>query len=228
MIIAVTGMVREARLITHHNVITAVGGGDAALLEKRIETAIAKGGRRILSIGICGALCPELKVGDAVIASEIVTPDAVYATDASWTRELVARIPHAFVASMAGVNVVSADRANKADLHSSTQARTVDMESHVAARMALAHRLPFAALRVVSDDAHTTLPHAARIALDPSGGVNRLAVLQSILRAPLQIPPLIRTAWEAEIAFASLFRCCGMLHAGLARANLGELAVDMA
>ena len=228
MIVAVTGMAREARLIAHHNVITAVGGGDAVALERRIEAAIVRGGRRILSIGICGALCPELKVGDVVVASEIVTPGGVVATNPSWTRDLVSRIPHALVASMAGVNAVSAERADKADLRAATQARTVDMESHVAARMAVAHGLPFAALRVVSDGAHRTLPHAARIALHPTGNVDRLAVLRSVLRAPLQIPPLIRTAWEAEIAFAALLRCCGMLHAGFARANFGELAVDMA
>ena len=228
MIVAVTGMTREARLIAHRNVISAVGGGDPAALEKRIEGAIAKGGRRVLSIGICGALCPELKVGDVVIASEVVTQEAVYATTASWTRDLAGRIPQALIASMAGVDTVSADRANKADLRAATKARTVDMESHVAARTALAHGLPFAAVRVVSDGAHRTLPDAARIALHPTGGVDRLAVLRSVMRAPLQIAPLIRTAWEAEIAFAALLRCCGMLHAGFARANLGELAVDVA
>lgn len=227
MIVAVTGMSREARLIAHPAVFPVVGGGDAHALEQRIDTAIAKGGRRILSIGICGALCPDLKVGDVVIASEIVTADAVYATDASWTRELAGRIPHAIIASMAGVNAVSADRENKADLRAVTQARAVDMESHVAARTAQAHGYPFAAVRVVSDEAHRTLPHAAQVALHPSGGVNRLAVLRSVLRAPLQIPLLIRTAWEAEIAFAALLRCCGVLHAGFARANLRELALDV-
>jgi hopanoid-associated phosphorylase len=228
MIIAVTGMAREARLIAHRNVLPVVGGGDADMLESRIKAAVARGGRRILSVGICGALCPELRVGDVVIASEIVTPDAVYSTNASWTRELAARIPHAVVASMTGIDFVSADRAGKADLRAITEARTVDMESHVAARAALAHGLPFAALRVVSDGAHRSLPHAAQIALHPSGGVDLPAVLRSLLRAPLQVLPLIRTAWEAEIAFAALLRCCSVLHAGFARVNLGELALDVA
>ena len=69
MTIAVTGMAREARLVAHPDVLPVVGGGDAALLEKRIDAAVAKGGRRILSVGICGALCPDLRVGDVVIAS---------------------------------------------------------------------------------------------------------------------------------------------------------------
>jgi hopanoid-associated phosphorylase len=228
MIIAVTGMAREARLVAHRNVIPVVGGGDAELLEQRIDAAIAKGGRRILSIGICGALCPDLHVGDVVIASEIVTAHNIYPSNPSWIRELATRLPSAVVASMAGVDMVSADREGKADLRASTNAKTVDMESHVAARAAAAHGLPFAALRVVSDGAHRNLPHAAQIALHPSGGVDMPAVLRSVLRAPLQIVPLIRTAWEAEIAFAALLRCCGMLHAGLTRANLRDLALDVA
>src|SRR5438067_12448671 len=100
MIVAVTGLAREARLIAHRDVLPVVGGGDAEILEKRIDAAVAKGGRRILSIGICGALCPDLRVGDVVIASEIVTAGALYPTHLSWTRELAARVPIAGIASM--------------------------------------------------------------------------------------------------------------------------------
>jgi adenosylhomocysteine nucleosidase len=228
MIIAVTGMAREARLIAHRDILPVVGGGAVAILENRIEAAIAKGGRRILSVGICGALCPELHVGDVVIAPEIISGDRVYPANELWTRELAARLPNAIVAPIAGIDLVSADSEGKALLRTSTKASAVDMESHVAARIAAARGLPFAALRVVSDGARRNLPHAAQIALNPSGYVDLPAVLRSVLRAPLQILPLIRTAWEAEIAFAALLRCCGMLHAGIARANLGELALDVA
>jgi hopanoid-associated phosphorylase len=228
MIIAVTGMAREARLIAHSSVLSVIGGGDAKALEERIDAAVAKGGRRVLSIGICGALCPGLRVGDAVIASEVVAADGVYPVNISWMRELAARLPNAVIASMAGVDLVSPDRQGKSELRQATRARTVDMESHVAARSAATHGLPFAALRIVSDGAHRSLPHAAQVALHPSGGVDMAAVFRSITRAPVQILPLIRTAWEAEIAFAALLRCCGMLHAGFAPANLGEFALDMA
>src|SRR5436190_11534249 len=114
MIVAVTGLAREARLIAHPDVVPVTGGGNAAALQKRVEAAIGNGGRRILSIGICGALCPELRVGDVVIASEVVTEREVYPTHASWTRELAVRLPHAAMVPMAGVDLVSADRQNKA------------------------------------------------------------------------------------------------------------------
>ena len=228
MIIAVTGMAREARLIAHRDVLSVVGGGDVGMLEKRIDAAVAGGGRRILSIGICGALCPELRVGDVVIASEIVTAEGVYPVTTSWMRELAARIPEAVVAPMTAADLPSAHREHKASLRGSTNARAVDMESHVAARAALAHGLPFAALRVVSDGAHRTLPPAARVALHPSGGIDMPAVLRSILRAPQQIVPLMRTAWEAEIAFAKLLSCCGIVHNVFTRTARAQLPLETA
>jgi adenosylhomocysteine nucleosidase len=83
-------------------------------------------------------------------------------------------------------------------------------------------------LRVVSDDARRTLPPAARIALLPSGSIDMPAVLGSVLRAPLQILPLVQTAWEAEIAFAKLLTCCGVLRPGFARTGPAGLSLDAA
>ena len=46
----------------------------------------------------------------------------------------------------------------KADLYRRSGAFLVDMESHIAARLAHARDVPFAALRVVADPAERTLP----------------------------------------------------------------------
>ena len=227
MIVAVTGLSREARLIAGPNILPVVGGGHAPLLERRLKDALAKGGRRVLSIGICGALSPQLRVGDAILASEVIAGQECFATHGSWTRELSARLPDAVVAPLAGTDAMSTDRGSKARLRAATRASAVDMESHIAARVARVHGVPFAALRVVSDAAHRTLPPAAHVALHPSGRIDMAAVLRSLLRAPLQIPALIRTAWEAEIAFATLLRCRSVLDGGFAGADLGQFALDV-
>ncbi|MGH6878322.1 MAG: hopanoid-associated phosphorylase [Rhizomicrobium sp.] len=227
MIIAVTGLAREARLIAGPDILPVVGGGDAVSLERRLSAELEKGARRILSIGICGALSPELRVGDAIVASEVVSAEESFPTHGRWSRELATRVPGAILAPLAGTDSMAADRNGKARLRAITRASAVDMESHVAARAARLQGLPFAALRIVSDGAHRTLPPAARVAMRTSGGIDIGAVLRSLLRAPLQFPALIRTAWEAEIAFAVLFRCRHMLDAGFARADLGELALNV-
>jgi hypothetical protein len=61
----------------------------------------------------------------------------------------------------------------------------------------------------------------------PTGGIDMAAVIRAVRLSPRQLPALIRTAWEAEIAFAALFRCRNALDGGFAGADLGKLALDM-
>ncbi len=99
-----------------------------------------------------------------------------------------------------------ADAAAKAVLHRQTGALCVDMESHIAAEVAVAHGLPFAALRFISDDASRALPKAAQAGMKPDGGMDLAAVLKSLAADPRQLPALIRTGLEAETAFRALLR----------------------
>ena len=100
----------------------------------------------------------------------------------------------------------STDASSKRALYAETSALAVDTESHVAAEIALAHGLPFAALRVVADAADRDLPPAATVALKPGGRVDVKAVLRSLAATPSQLPLLLRTAVDAQAAFAALRR----------------------
>lgn len=227
MIVAVTGLAREARLIAGRDIATVVSGGNAPSLARRLACELAHGAPYVLSIGICGALSPELCVGDVIIASEIITAAESYPTDKRWTGELARRLPGAVVGPLAGIDAICSDPVAKALLRAATNASAADMESHVAARAAASRNLPFAALRVVSDPAHRKLPPAAHVALLSSGEVEIWAVIRSILRSPLQIPALFRTAWEAETAFAALLRCRRVLDGRFGPSDLVELPLDM-
>ncbi|HEX4157555.1 MAG TPA: hypothetical protein VHY79_03700, partial [Rhizomicrobium sp.] len=163
MIIAVTGLAREARLVAGPDVRPVIGGGDAQGLEERLTAELAKGARRILSVGICGALCPSLRVGDTIVASEIVDDCDSYPTHGAWSRDLASLLPHAVLAPLAGSDEMAADRETKEKLRARTRASAVDMESHIVARIARERGVPFAALRIISDAAHRTLPAAARV-----------------------------------------------------------------
>lgn len=227
MIVAVTGLAREARLIANPRIVPVIGGGDGPSLDRRLAAELARGVRRILSIGICGALSPELRVGDVIVASEVIDGSESIPTHGPWTHELATRVPGAVMAPLAGIDSPAGHRDDKKRLHAATRASAADMESHIAARAARSRGLPFAVLRVVSDAAHRTLPPAACVALKASGAIDLGGVLRSIVRAPQQIPALLRTAWEAEIAFAALFRCRHLLVGDIGSANLGQLALDM-
>jgi len=249
-----TGLLREARIISARGIVAIAGGGDGARLETKLEEAIEAGSvRAILSSGLAGALDPRLCVGDVVIGGGgndwlveslraalpratvgmIVGHDEPVATIEA-KRRLRANPPPEGEGDRQrrwrGITT-SGDTPPSAlsglpppppgeDLW----AVAVDMESHIAARVAERHGLPFATLRVISDTAGETLPPAALCGMRPDGTMAIGPVLASLLRQPAQLPALVRTGWNAERAFRALLRCYRMI--GLV--DLVEHALDVA
>jgi hopanoid-associated phosphorylase len=214
MIVAVTGMLREARIAAGPGVVTVMG--NATLLREKLGRAISGGAHGVISFGIAGGLEPSLKAGDCVVAREVVYGTERFLPDAQWTARMIARLPHATLARVVGADAVVAGRSAKAELYRATGALIADMESHIAAKLAAAHRIPFAVLRVVCDTAGEELPEAASVALGSDGRVKLGAVLGSVLKRPRQIPALLRTARDSKTAFAALLRCRDSLGIGLA------------
>ncbi len=222
MIIAAVGLERERRIVDGPGVEAIAGGGDHQRLETLLEARVLQA-HGIISIGIAAGLALTLRPGDWVLADSVNGA----ATDTEWTDRLAARLPEAARGRFLGVDAIVASATEKADLHRSTGALAVDMESHIAARVAHRHRLPFTAARVVCDPVHRTLPPAARVAMKPDGHVDFVAVLRSVLVHPAQLAALIRTGRDAERAFESLLRGQRRLGPGLCGPDLGKLVVDV-
>ena len=217
-VLAVTGLRREARLLAGPGIEVVVGGGDHQRLEALIEERVADVAG-IISMGIAGGLAPGLRTGQWVVANAALDHGNALPTQAAWTQRLKAQLPDAVEGLFLGADAMIADAAEKAELHRTTEAISVDMESHVAARVAARHRLPFAAARVICDPAHRSLPPAARVGMRADGDIDVTAVLRSLVLAPGQVPDLIRAAFDAERAFKALLRGHGLL-AGLAGPDL--------
>ena len=219
MLLAVTGMRSEARLLRGRcDVIVA--GSDNSTLAPKIEAAIARGARAILSFGICGALSPKLLIGDVIVASGVIGENERWATDTVWSNALVDACA-AETGAVAGSDSALLVPDSKAGHHEQTGSIAVDMESHIVARVAAAQGLPFAVLRAVSDAAHHTLPPAAAFGLNKEGRVDYSAVMLSLLDEPSQLRALIRTARDTNIAMKSLRRCLDHLGADLGCPHLG-------
>lgn len=200
MILAATGLRQEARAIERSGVTVIACGGHADALRTRLTAAIAAARPTgLLSIGLAGGLDPALPLGALVIGTAV----AGTAADPDWTRRLVAANPGAVAGAIAGVAAPAATRAAKAILHAAGGI-AVDMESHVVARVAAAHGLPFAIVRVIGDTAGDELPAAARVPLSPSGNVRLGAVLAAVARRPWQVPALIRLAGATSAALTGL------------------------
>lgn len=226
MIVAVTGLQRERRILAGPGVEVVAGGGDQARLEGELER-LASGMCGIISIGIAGALAPGLRPGRWVVAPAVSDDGIKVPTDPDWTDRLVSRLPAPERGVLLGVDTIAATVVQKDELRRSSGAIAVDMESHVVARVARRRGVPFVAARVISDAAHRTLPPAARVGMRADGGVDLPAVLRSLMAAPWQIPALIRTGVEAETAFRALLRGYRLLGPRLGGPDVGELAADM-
>ncbi|WP_244629080.1 phosphorylase [Methylocella tundrae] len=226
-IVAVTGLKAEARLAAGPQVHVISGGGDGARLKRELEEAAASKACAIISFGVAGGLAPGLAPGAVLVARAIISADGerVYA-DPAWSRALSETLSAPLV-DFAGVDAPVAGSAGKRDLHLQTGAHAVDMESHIAAKIAADRGIPFAALRVVADPAERQLPHAALVAMRPDGAIAFKALIVSLLRDPGQIPQLVRTARDARAAFTALLRGRQMLAVGFGFSNLGELVLDV-
>jgi adenosylhomocysteine nucleosidase len=216
-ILAVTGLIREAEIAGGPGVVAVAGGGDASSLAEKLD-ALHGDIAGVISIGIAGALSPLLKVGDVVIADQVIAGPEKWRCDDTWRVRLAARLPRAHQGPLAGSDTILESPEAKMMLYDRSGALAVDMESHVAARFAATRGLKLAGLRIISDDARHVLPPAALVAMKPDGGIALGRVLGSLLRHPLQVPSLIRTARGSRRAFAELLRCrdlCGVGLAGL-------------
>ena len=237
-ILVATGLHREAGILAGPGVVVVAGGGDGVRLERELEAAAANASA-IVSSGLAGALAPELKAGDIVIGELFpgegrgpvggpaqLGPGLRRGTDL--VEALGRFLPEAHVGTIVGGDVVVGTTAEKARLRTESSALAVDMESHIAARVAARHNLPFAIIRAISDDADHALPPAALVGMRPDGGMALGAVLASLARNPAQLPALIRTGLHAGRAFRALRRVGDVLgRVGVGLADDLELPLDM-
>lgn len=211
-LIIACGLKREARIFDRpgRDVFVVIGGGNAAKLDSSLDDQAERFPGIILSCGIAGALAPALQPGDVVIDGDAVVAE-----------RLGQVLPHAQRGGIVGNDAIVATAREKRFLHEQTGAKAVDMESHVAARVAVRKGLPFASLRVISDRAEDDLPPAALVGMRPDGGMALGAVLASLARAPRQLPALIRTGRQADQAFRSLETAFeAIIRAGIDRLTL--------
>ena len=213
-IVAVTSLALEARIALGPAVSVICSQGPR--LAAALESALKGGASGIISFGVAGGLAPALVAGDWVAAAAVRTGEEFFPTDQAWTRSVLEMLPEAVHADILGTDKPIADPLEKQLLHAQTGAAAVDMESHIAARVAAAHQVPFVACRAIIDAADRPLPPAALVGLRPDGTADVLAVLRSVIEQPSQLPALVRTALDARIARAALRRGRRMLGTGLA------------
>jgi adenosylhomocysteine nucleosidase len=203
-LLVVVGLRAEARIVAGPGLRVVVGGADRFGLAELIERALCEGACGVMSFGLAGGLAPHLRPGATVIAHCVLADSERHPADAGWSRRLALALPSAVIADMAGVDRLVYRAEAKRAMYATTGAVIVDMESHIAARAAQRHGLPFASLRVVADPCDCDLPPVALIAMKPDGNVHIPAVLRSFLERPGQLPSVARITAHTAVALGKL------------------------
>jgi adenosylhomocysteine nucleosidase len=169
-------------------------GAEAAA---RAGGAIATGPlRALVAAGFCGALRPELRVGDLVAAEEV-------RDEASGERFAADAVLLAAAPGRRGTLVSARRVARTPQERARLEGLAVDLESAALARAARAAGLPFIALRAVTDETRHRLPDVERMA-DEAGRLSAAAGLRHFALHPREVPALVRLGPAARVAGRAL------------------------
>lgn len=183
-------------------VLLANGAGPvrSAAAAKACDAAAA-----IISIGFCGALKSDLKIGDVIVADKVFFSTQMFdcrfvATSASFRQGAI----------YSSVSIVSTAN-EKAEL-GKLGAIAVEMEAGGIAGVARDRKLPFFCVRAVSDLAGESFANDFQSALGPDGRFRMGRLIGSALLSPRErFPELIRLKKRCDLAARRLgdfLDCC--------------------
>jgi uridine phosphorylase len=144
---------------------TGMGGPSAAIV---LEELVSLGARSVVRVGTCGALAPELELGELLVAREAICADGTsralgagerVGADSALTEALLHAAPGAHVGP-----IVSVDLFYETDGHGGGHdALAVEMEAAALFAVGARHGLPVACVLTVSD---TFAPDGSRRRID--------------------------------------------------------------
>jgi len=162
--------------------------------------------KRIISIGYAGALDPSLKVGDLVVADQVVYYETLksYSLDG----ELLGTMPEVARGTLLTVDQVVATPPEKKALREKYSAVAVDMETFALAEETQARNLPFASVRAITDTADQELIDCSHL-VEADGEVSKLKAGWHVLTHPGDLKGMIDLGKHAKTATASLTEFLG-------------------
>jgi adenosylhomocysteine nucleosidase len=156
--------------------------------------------RLVVVCGYAGALSATLRVGDVLLASEVVEP----ADELRWRTAVPAELGDLPVGRLVTVSRLIATSADKRSLARQTGAVMVDMESAAIAEACKEARVPCAVVRAISDTAETELSKATATIITVGGRVLFWELLAAVFRAPGFVVEMWRLARDSRIAARAL------------------------
>ncbi len=165
----------------------------------------------ILSAGFAGALQEDFKVGDVILATEVVDSKGQ-----NWPTTWPGVLPPGpwqpplHRGRLLTTSKLVGKPEDKLALGKQFDAVAVDMESAVLARTCAQKEIPFGCVRVVSDDVQTALSPKL-VSLLSGGNVSGLRISLTLLTAPGLMGELSRLAKQTHLARQQLGKALGEL-----------------
>lgn len=212
MIGILCGLKSEAKLAdTIPNVVVGCSAAKPERARALVQQMVDHGVTRLISFGLCGGLTSDFVAGDLLLGMTVMVAKNAWEADDAWNKRFRDLLPDTSSVPFWGSDLMASNVDDKALIFRRTGCLAIDMESHIVARAAEAHGLPFNVVRAVSDSFDTTLPPAARVPLLDDGGVDFRAVYESVKASPRQIPDLIRLGFSTSRAMRSLRRAVDVM-----------------
>jgi adenosylhomocysteine nucleosidase len=171
---------------------------------------VSEGATALLSWGYAAALDDRLNAGCLLLPERIISATGeIHPVSAGWHRRLYQILePKHSVRTDALVEseAIVKTSIEKRDLARRTRAAATDMESAAHARLAKERRLPFLAIRAITDTASTDIPESVLEALSPQGDVSVWRLLASAYLRPWDWIKIMRIAIQFNAAQRTLTR----------------------
>ena len=213
-------MVSEARTLTNvpwvpgelirlpEGGILTIAGMGARRAEAAVRALLAQEVTGLVSWGTAGGLIPELSPGGLILPRIILRADRTcYDVDPAWHGSLRERLEgrvrfHEGPLGESPKVLVTPE--DKESFSSRTGAVAVDMESGAIAAVASGAKIPFIAIRAISDAFDSVLPFTVLKSFDKFGRVDKVRLMRGLARHPQDLTRWLRLVRELGSARKTL------------------------
>ncbi len=191
------------------HLVVMISGMGADRAQKAAEELLRMNIKVLLSWGIAGGLDENLRSGDLILPDKISSLDGqIYTTDANLNRQINACLTDSLISVNCGLlteaKEVLGSVQQKSDVHQSTGARAIDMESAAIAKVASKANLSFVAIRAIVDESNMIIPACVLKTTDIYGRPDFFHLLIELLLSPGQIRPLYQLSRAMKQAMNTL------------------------
>jgi adenosylhomocysteine nucleosidase len=177
---------------------------------KNAVTVLASKVTHLISWGTAAGLSKKLKAGDLLLPNFIASKNKTsFKTDVKFNEKLAQLLPNNILIENGliseSTSILTTEK-EKEIFQKQTNAVACDMESASIAKLAKTYKIPFNAIRFVTDDFATCIPKTVNLSIDKNGNFSISKFLYHIILNPKDIKHVIVLAKNFNKAKKSMYQ----------------------